>query len=81
MVDKNNPEVLGVLAETSTNHVSGLNPLSIGRTGEIRTRDQRIKSPLLYRLSYRPIFMEISFARPTLVLLVLDYLLSGWIIV
>ena len=27
-----------------------------GRTGEIRTRDQRIKSPLLYRLSYRPIF-------------------------
>ena len=26
----------------------------IGGTGEIRTRDQRIKSPLLYRLSYRP---------------------------
>jgi hypothetical protein len=30
-----------------------------GRTGEIRTRDQRIKSPLLYRLSYRPIFMAL----------------------
>ena len=26
----------------------------IGGSGEIRTRDQRIKSPLLYRLSYRP---------------------------
>ncbi len=25
-----------------------------GGSGEIRTRDQRIKSPLLYRLSYRP---------------------------
>ena len=25
----------------------------IGGAGEIRTRDQRIKSPLLYRLSYR----------------------------
>ncbi len=34
-------------------------PLYIGRTGEIRTRDQRIKSPLLYRLSYRPIFMAL----------------------
>jgi hypothetical protein len=26
----------------------------IGRCGEIRTRDQWIKSPLLYRLSYAP---------------------------
>ena len=25
-----------------------------GGSGETRTRDQRIKSPLLYRLSYRP---------------------------
>ena len=45
------------------NHVLGTNckgcdqyvPIFNGRTGEIRTRDQRIKSPLLYRLSYRPI--------------------------
>ncbi len=29
---------------------------SFGGSGEIRTRDQRIKSPLLYRLSYRPPF-------------------------
>ena len=28
--------------------------LDAGGSGEIRTRDQRIKSPLLYRLSYRP---------------------------
>ena len=35
-------------------------PLYTGRTGEIRTRDQRIKSPLLYRLSYRPIFMALQ---------------------
>jgi len=28
--------------------------LCCGGSGEIRTRDQRIKSPLLYRLSYRP---------------------------
>ena len=34
-------------------------PCENGRTGEIRTRDQRIKSPLLYRLSYRPIFMAL----------------------
>jgi hypothetical protein len=34
-------------------------PYKNGRTGEIRTRDQRIKSPLLYRLSYRPIFMAL----------------------
>ena len=34
-------------------------PTENGRTGEIRTRDQRIKSPLLYRLSYRPIFMAL----------------------
>ncbi len=26
----------------------------LGGSAEIRTRDQRIKSPLLYRLSYRP---------------------------
>jgi hypothetical protein len=26
-----------------------------GGSGEIRTRDQWIKSPLLYRLSYRPL--------------------------
>ena len=41
----------------NVNHVSGTDPIENGRTGEIRTRDQRIKSPLLYRLSYRPIFM------------------------
>ncbi len=35
-------------------------PCENGRTGEIRTRDQRIKSPLLYRLSYRPIFMALQ---------------------
>ncbi len=29
--------------------------LDSGGSGEIRTRDQRIKSPLLYRLSYRPL--------------------------
>jgi hypothetical protein len=28
--------------------------IDTGGSGEIRTRDQRIKSPLLYRLSYRP---------------------------
>ncbi len=28
-----------------------------GGSGETRTRDQRIKSPLLYRLSYRPSLM------------------------
>ena len=28
--------------------------LQTGGPSEIRTRDQRIKSPLLYRLSYRP---------------------------
>ncbi len=33
-------------------------PDSFGGSGEIRTRDQRIKSPLLYRLSYRPPFEE-----------------------
>jgi hypothetical protein len=31
----------------------------LGGSGEIRTRDQRIKSPLLYRLSYRPSKKEI----------------------
>ena len=35
-------------------------PSENGRTGEIRTRDQRIKSPLLYRLSYRPILMALQ---------------------
>ena len=44
----------------NVNHVSGTDPLYTGRTGEIRTRDQRIKSPLLYRLSYRPIFMALQ---------------------
>lgn len=29
--------------------------LDSGGSGEIRTRDQRIKSPLLYQLSYRPL--------------------------
>jgi hypothetical protein len=29
--------------------------LDSGGSGEIRTRDQRIKSPLLYQLSYRPV--------------------------
>ena len=49
------PKVLGWTA--TVNYVVGTGPLENGRTGEIRTRDQRIKSPLLYRLSYRPIFM------------------------
>src|SRR3569623_188746 len=31
--------------------------LDFGGSGEIRTRDQRIKSPLLYRLSYRPFYL------------------------
>ena len=35
----------GSMRATFSNH---------GGSGEIRTRDQRIKSPLLYRLSYRP---------------------------
>ena len=63
------PKVLGVWAVKSVNHVLGILckpcdryiPLFNGRTGEIRTRDQRIKSPLLYRLSYRPIFMTINY--------------------
>ena len=38
--------------------VSGPRPRYFGGSGEIRTRDQRIKSPLLYRLSYRPPFEE-----------------------
>ena len=38
--------------------VRGLRPRYFGGSGEIRTRDQRIKSPLLYRLSYRPPFEE-----------------------
>ena len=38
--------------------VSGLGARHVGGSGEIRTRDQRIKSPLLYRLSYRPPFEE-----------------------
>ena len=29
--------------------------LNAGGLGGIRTRDQRIKSPLLYRLSYQPV--------------------------
>ena len=53
------PKVLGWTA--TVNHVSGTDPFENGRTGEIRTRDQRIKSPLLYRLSYRPIFMTINY--------------------
>ena len=36
----------------------GSRPCCFGGSGEIRTRDQRIKSPLLYRLSYRPPFEE-----------------------
>ena len=35
-----------------------LKPRNFGGSAEIRTRDQRIKSPLLYRLSYRPPFEE-----------------------
>ena len=38
--------------------LSELKPRNVGGSGEIRTRDQRIKSPLLYRLSYRPPFEE-----------------------
>ncbi len=54
-----------VLEWTATvNHVSGTDPFENGRTGEIRTRDQRIKSPLLYRLSYRPIFMALQKGDP-----------------
>ena len=48
-------------------------PCENGRTGEIRTRDQRIKSPLLYRLSYRPIFMAVQNNDPKFLL---DCLLS-----
>ncbi len=56
------PKVLRVWAVKSVNHVLGTNcqgcdqyvPLPLGGSGETRTRDQRIKSPLLYRLSYRP---------------------------
>ena len=56
------PKVLGVWAVKSVNHVLGIlckpcdrfTPLCDGGSGETRTRDQRIKSPLLYRLSYRP---------------------------
>ena len=59
------PKVLGWTA--TVNYVLGTGckpcvrygPFENGRTGEIRTRDQRIKSPLLYRLSYRPIFMAL----------------------
>ena len=35
-------------------HRKALSRYEIGGSGETRTRDQRIKSPLLYRLSYRP---------------------------
>ena len=38
----------------SLKYLFGTDFYLFGRTGEIRTRDQRIKSPLLYRLSYRP---------------------------
>ena len=58
--------LFGVSAIKSVNHVSGLHFLNFGRTGEIRTRDQRIKSPLLYRLSYRPILMAMYYKGPTL---------------
>ncbi len=50
------PKVLRVCA-AKCKPCDWFTPLILGRTGEIRTRDQRIKSPLLYRLSYRPIFM------------------------
>ena len=70
--------LFGVSAIKSVNHVSGLHFLNFGRTGEIRTRDQRIKSPLLYRLSYRPIFMAMNYYWP---MRWLDYSLSEWIIV
>ncbi len=56
------PKVLRVWAVKSVNHVLGTSckgcdqyvPFCNGGSGETRTRDQRIKSPLLYRLSYRP---------------------------
>ena len=54
----------GWIAITITKDFVGSTALMLwlenGRTGEIRTRDQRIKSPLLYRLSYRPIFMALQ---------------------
>ena len=64
------PKVLGWTA--TVNYVVGIlckpcdryTPAENGRTGEIRTRDQRIKSPLLYRLSYRPIFMALQKGDP-----------------
>jgi hypothetical protein len=59
------------------NHVSGL-PYENGRTGEIRTRDQRIKSPLLYRLSYRPIFMALQNNDPRLAELLADKKRDFW---
>ena len=34
----------------------------LGRTSEVRTRDQRIKSPLLYRLSYSPKIFQLEVA-------------------
>ena len=38
--------------------LAGPRPGCAGGSGEIRTRDQRIKSPLFYRLSYQPPFEE-----------------------
>jgi hypothetical protein len=35
-----------------------------GRTSEIRTRDQWIKSPLLYRLSYSPVLVSLDGIEP-----------------
>jgi hypothetical protein len=45
MVDKNNPEVLGVLAKTSANHVSGLHLyLLVGRARfELATNGLKVR--------------------------------------
>ena len=78
------PKVLGWTA--TVNYVLGTEcklcvrygPHEFGRTGEIRTRDQRIESPLLYRLSYRPIFMALQNNDPRLTGLLADKKRDFW---
>ena len=50
MIGKGVNHVVGTGRKACVRYV----PSDAGGSGEIRTRDQRIKSPLLYRLSYRP---------------------------
>ena len=49
--DKLRTEIISASANDKVGLVLGTN---FGGSGGIRTHDQRIKSPLLYRLSYRP---------------------------